>query len=227
MHNLKLTAAKTGLLSISMLLVIGCGPSGLGVEAGKCDGYEMKAQEGEVSGYVGLAECYRKGLGRKRDLILAEVFYVKAVEVGSDIAKQNLASMYVLEFEKQGKEVAVHSLLESGLSQKNPKSFYLKGITYLNGIGVGKDIFEATKYFKGGADLGHRESKLVMLLGFCKGFLSIPPDAVACENLKIELSGGGLLESLFHYKKSEVFKRFIVQPGGGAELFNSLLKELE
>lgn len=227
MNSLKLTAAKAGLLSILMFLVMGCGPSGLGVEAGKCDGYEMKAQEGELSGYVGLAECYRKGLGRKRDLILAEGFYIKAVELGSDIAKQNLASMYLLEFEKQGKEVAVHSLLESGLSQKNPKSFYLKGITYLNGIGVEKDILEATKYFKGGAELGHRESKLVMLLGFCKGFLSISPDDVACENLKVELSGGGLLESLLYYRKSELFNEFIVHPGDGAKLYDSLLKELE
>ena len=134
--------------------------------------YRKSAEQGNAKALVSLGVMHANGTGVKKDLKQAAAFYSKAVELGDPIAKVYLArisgstsegtlstsdlepSIAVAAYNSVDYKAAIN-IVRPLAEQGNAGAQYKIGVMYANGIGVVKDVEQATSWFLKSAEQGN------------------------------------------------------------------------
>ena len=185
-----------------VLIVMGCSEQSIDAR-GACDAFEELARKGDPYGDQPLAHCFRTGEGRQKDLVKAEQLLLKASNSGRVEAKQDLASLYLLELENPEKYDVAIALLYEVLSTGDPNSLFVLGVAEKNGLGVEKNLRKAKRYFSQAANAGHNVSVFILTMGYCYGSTHFNADVDQCNEW------AGRLKNLNYISTEAEFDKYV------------------
>lgn len=114
--------------------------------------FRLAAHEGSAEAQMLLGTCLMAGEGIQQDLEEAERWLKSAANQENELAKRQLAMLYIME--NTHAEEAV-KYLQKAAKKRDVVGQFLLGISFLNGFGLKKDLKRGIKYIKLAADQGH------------------------------------------------------------------------
>lgn len=112
----------------------------------------IAASKGNRAAQSFLARCYAQGIGTKQDIENAMSFAERARKAGS-IEGANILAQLALDEAPPATDKALE-LLAKGLRHQDPRSCYIMGSIYLNGIGMAQSYFDACRLLRISAEKG-------------------------------------------------------------------------
>lgn len=124
-----------------------------------CGYFKDSAEEGLTYGMSELAECYENGSGIEKNIKLALKWFSKAAEGGDGFAQYRLAIIYLygadgvtIDYVEAVKWLRKTSVTNDLYPLGSPFSQYRLGTLYEDGLGVSKDLTQATSWYKKAAE---------------------------------------------------------------------------
>lgn len=137
----------TRLLLVVLMLL----PAVLQAQTTDLRALQAQAEQGDAWAQLNLGAAYDNGIGTKRDVDKAIIWYRKAAEQGLAEAQFNLAHILVDE-DISASEAA--EWMAKAADQGMVEAQYLMGVIYAEGIGVARDDNEARRWLKIAIDKG-------------------------------------------------------------------------
>ena len=113
---------------------------------------QKDAEAGDALAQLNLGAAYDNGMGVKRDIEQALIWYQKAAEQGLAEAQFNLAHLLVTE---EISTVAAAEWMLKAAEQGMVDAEFLMGVIYAEGIGVEIDPVESRRWLEKAANKGH------------------------------------------------------------------------
>lgn len=111
--------------------------------------------EGRSETCATLGEMYHEGRGVDRDFFLSEKFYMKACDNGHLKSCENLGFTY---YDNPKKKKISATLFKEACGKNNPRSCFMLGSMYIEGVGVTQDIQKAKTLIKQSCNYGYAEA---------------------------------------------------------------------
>jgi len=208
--------AKFFPIVVLALFLSGCSLDSSFQKRGECNAYEDLAKEGELYATIQIANCYRTGRGRVKNIDTATDWYQLAAAKDSHVAMNALGAIYLFESENPKLYPEGIALLENASELGNIRSHFSLGLALLNGLGVGRDSQKAMDYFRG-ISRDHEASALVLFLAYCLGEYSIEVNPLQCREQQKQISSYHKIDTtdkvhaiVSEFMEHDLFDRYVL-----------------
>ncbi len=122
--------------------------------------FEQGARLGNARSILGLGYCHQQGIGGPIDMAKAVELWVKAANLGYEVAMSRLGDYFYLNPEDKNISKAMEWWRKAAEAE-SPSTDAMRnlGIIHAKGIETGKDLVEAAKWLRMAADMGDPEAK--------------------------------------------------------------------
>ncbi len=129
--------------------------------------YQSASDHGDPKASFYLGMFYLMGsMGLEKDMKRAILLWHKSAELGYVDAQNTLGLMYRDKFKDYAKAI---KFFQKGAEQENPRSEFLLGHMYANGMAVKQDYAKAAEFYQKAADQGYAMAQNNLALMYMNG----------------------------------------------------------